>query len=230
MSRAGAINASNAPLALQQVYRSLGWAGTAVMCVEEGSRYAINCQTFSIGQCCIMEDADGVVDSIYRLEKFTARQCVQKWGDKEWLQFGIEGRNWMLSQFLHGEQGALICTAKIVETVPWYDAKMYASTQVMDEARHVEVFARYLKEKLGGEYQVNVHLRTLLDDIVAGNRILAGLGVLDGFGHVSARHPLHADRYLLSRSLAPELVTRDDIMTYDLASAAQDHRVSGLDA
>ena len=78
----GAINASNAPLALQQVYRSLGWAGTAVMCVEEGSRYAINCQTFSIGQCCIMEDADGVVDSVYRLEKFTARQCVQKWGDK----------------------------------------------------------------------------------------------------------------------------------------------------
>ncbi len=95
---------------------------------------------------------------------------VAKWGDKEWLQFGIESRNWMLSQFLHGEQGALICTAKIVETVPWYDAKMYASTQVMDEARHVEVFARYLQEKLGGEYQVNVHLRTLLDDIVRDSR------------------------------------------------------------
>ncbi|MDO8362086.1 MAG: ferritin-like domain-containing protein [Actinomycetota bacterium] len=95
---------------------------------------------------------------------------VAKWGDKEWLEFGIEGRNWMLSQFLHGEQGALICTAKIVETVPWYDAKLYASTQVMDEARHVEVFARYLQEKLGGEYQVNAHLRMLLDDIVADSR------------------------------------------------------------
>ena len=59
-------------------------------------------------------------------------------------------QNWTLSQFLHGEQGALLCTAKIVETVPWYDAKLYASTQVMDEARHVEVFARYLDEKLGG--------------------------------------------------------------------------------
>ena len=58
--------------------------------------------------------------------------------------------NWTLSQFMHGEQGALLCTAKIVETVPWYDAKLYASTQVMDEARHVEVFARYLDEKLGG--------------------------------------------------------------------------------
>ena len=95
---------------------------------------------------------------------------VEKWGDKEWLEFGIEGRNWMLSQFLHGEQGALICTAKIVETVPWYDAKLYASTQVMDEARHVEVFARYLSEKLGGQYQVNSHLRMLLDDIVNDSR------------------------------------------------------------
>jgi hypothetical protein len=95
---------------------------------------------------------------------------VEKWGDKEWLEFGIEGRNWTLSQFLHGEQGALICTAKIVETVPWYDAKLYASTQVMDEARHVEVFARYLQDKLGGQYQVNSHLRMLLDDIVNDSR------------------------------------------------------------
>src|SRR6185312_1454168 len=76
----------------------------------------------------------------------------------------------LLGQFLHGEQGALICTAKIVETVPWYDAKLYASTQVVDEARHVEVFARYLQEKLGGQYQVNSHLRMLLDDIVNDSR------------------------------------------------------------
>lgn len=61
-----------------------------------------------------------------------------------------------------------------------------------------------------------------LADLVAANRILAGLGVLDGFGHVSVRHPARADRYLLSRSLAPETVTRDDIMTFDLDSNAQD--------
>ncbi|MFA5775754.1 MAG: ferritin-like domain-containing protein [Ilumatobacteraceae bacterium] len=92
------------------------------------------------------------------------------WSDKEWLEFGIQGRKWLLSQFLHGEQGALICTAKIVETVPWYDAKLYASTQVMDEARHVEVFARYLDEKMGGGYQVNAHLGLLLDDILTDSR------------------------------------------------------------
>ena len=95
---------------------------------------------------------------------------VAKWSDKEWIEFGIEGRRWSLSQFLHGEQGALLCTAKITETVPWYDAKLYASTQVVDEARHVEVFARYLDEKLGGGYQVNAHLRMLLDDIIQDSR------------------------------------------------------------
>ena len=71
---------------------------------------------------------------------------------------------------MHGEQGALICTAKIVETVPWIDAKYYAATQVMDEARHVEVFAKYLDDKLSGHYPINAHLRMLLDDIIADTR------------------------------------------------------------
>ena len=136
---------------------------------------------------------------------------VEKWGDKEWLEFGIESRNWSLSQFMHGEQGALICTAKIVETVPWYDAKLYASTQVMDEARHVEVFARYLEEKLGGEYQVNAHLRMLLDDIVHDSRwdmtylgmqvMVEGLALAAfGFMHQFTNEPLLKKllRYVMS--------------------------------
>jgi ribonucleotide reductase beta subunit family protein with ferritin-like domain len=75
----------------------------------------------------------------------------------------------MLSQFLHGEQGALVCTARIVETVPWADAKYYAATQVMDEARHVEVFSKYL-DKIGGHYPVSTHLEQLLDDIARDSR------------------------------------------------------------
>ena len=136
---------------------------------------------------------------------------VAKWGDKEWLNFGIEGRNWQLSQFLHGEQGALICTAKIVETVPWYDAKLYASTQVVDEARHVEVFGRYLNEKLGGQYQVNAHLRMLLDDIINDSRwdmtylgmqvMVEGLALAAfGFLHQLTQEPLLKQllRYVMS--------------------------------
>ena len=99
-----------------------------------------------------------------------SRTPFAKWGEREWVRLGVESQNWMLSQFLHGEQGALLCTARIVETVPWMDAKYYASTQVMDEARHVEVFSRYLNEKLSGHYPVNAHLGLLLDDILADSR------------------------------------------------------------
>ncbi len=95
---------------------------------------------------------------------------LERWSEKEWIDFGIQSQNWTLSQFMHGEQGALVCTAKIVESVPWIDAKYYAATQVMDEARHVEVFAKYLDDKLSGHYPVNAHLRMLLDDIIADSR------------------------------------------------------------
>jgi hypothetical protein len=93
-----------------------------------------------------------------------------RFGPDDWIQLGVQSQNWTLSQFMHGEQGALLCTAKIVETVPWIDAKYYASTQVMDEARHVEVFARYLDTKLSGHYPINAHLKLLLDDIVNDSR------------------------------------------------------------
>ncbi len=95
---------------------------------------------------------------------------IEHWGRDEWIEFNMESQNWSLSQFMHGEQGALVCTAKIVETVPWIDAKYYAATQVVDEARHVEVFSKYLDTKLTGAYPINVHLRMLLDDIIQDAR------------------------------------------------------------
>jgi hypothetical protein len=140
-----------------------------------------------------------------------ADTVVGNWGDKEWLDYGIQNRKWTLSQFLHGEQGALLCTAKITETVPWYDAKLYASTQVVDEARHVEVFARYLDEKLDGGYQVNAHLRMLLDDIISDSRwdmtylgmqvMVEGLALAAfGFMHQMTEEPLLKKllRYVMS--------------------------------
>jgi hypothetical protein len=77
---------------------------------------------------------------------------------------------WQFSQFLHGEQGALICAAKIVQTVPDLDAKFYAGTQVMDEARHVEAYSRYLREKLELAYPINPPLATLLDQVIRDSR------------------------------------------------------------
>ncbi len=133
------------------------------------------------------------------------------WGDKEWISFGVESQNWTLSQFMHGEQGALICTARIVENVPWIDAKYYAATQVMDEARHVEVFAKYLDTKLSGHYPINAHLRLLLDDIIGDSRwdmtylgmqiMVEGLALAAfGFMHMLTTEPLLKQllRYVMS--------------------------------
>ena len=136
---------------------------------------------------------------------------LKRWDESQWTTLAIEAFNWRMSQFLHGEQGALVCTAKIVETVPWIDAKYYASTQVMDEARHVEVFARYLDTKLDGHYPVNPALQLLIDDIVRDQRwdmtymgmqiMIEGLALAAfGFMHAVTQEPLLKKllRYVMS--------------------------------
>lgn len=90
--------------------------------------------------------------------------------DEKMSEFMLHQNSFMLSQFLHGEQGALLATAKIVQTVPWEEAKYYAANQVSDEARHVEVYHRYLTEKLGLSYEVHPSLAELLDDIILDSR------------------------------------------------------------
>ena len=137
--------------------------------------------------------------------------AFESWTEDDWVRLGIEMQNWSLSQFMHGEQGALICTAQIVETVPWIDAKYYAATQVMDEARHVEVFAKYLDEKLSGHYPINAHLKMLLDDIIMDSRwdmtylgmqiMVEGLALAAfGFMHQMTTEPLLKKllRYVMS--------------------------------
>ena len=137
---------------------------------------------------------------------------MHKLNEQEWADLGVESMNWSLSQFMHGEQGALLCTAKIVETVPWIDAKYYAATQVVDEARHVEVFAQYLDQKLGGvKYPCNTHLGLLLDDIINDSRwdmtylgmqiMVEGLALAAfGFMHQTTEEPLLKKllRYVMS--------------------------------
>src|SRR5437899_5499597 len=71
---------------------------------------------------------------------------------------------------MHGEQGALIATAKIVQTVPELDAKFYAATQVMDEARHVEAYSRLLHEKFELAYPITPGLKALLDQGLTDSR------------------------------------------------------------
>ena len=94
----------------------------------------------------------------------------RKLEEKEFVRLRVHQLGWMLSQFLHGEQGALLATAQIVNTVPWLEAKFYAASQVIDEARHVEVYRRYLTEKLPFAFPVNPHLHTLLTQIIRDPR------------------------------------------------------------
>jgi 1,2-phenylacetyl-CoA epoxidase catalytic subunit len=88
--------------------------------------------------------------------------------EREQLRWHIGA--WMNSQFLHGEQGALICASKIVQTVPDVDSKFYAATQVMDEARHVEMYSKYINDKLEMAYPINPDLKALLDEVIRDKR------------------------------------------------------------
>src|SRR5437879_2135199 len=105
-------------------------------------------------------------------------RVVHIWGTDLWNRMTEKERRQVrhhlqastISQFMHGEQGALIATAKIVQTVPELDAKFYAATQVMDEARHVEAYARLLNEKLGIAYPITPGLKSLLETVLTDRR------------------------------------------------------------
>ena len=94
----------------------------------------------------------------------------KKLSPKQVREFRHAQLAWTLSQFLHGEQGAMITASQLVGAVPWTDGKYYASSQTMDEARHTEVFARYLNEKLEWEWPINPNLKSLLDIVLTDSR------------------------------------------------------------
>src|SRR5213596_1161103 len=99
---------------------------------------------------------------------FQGTEFYGKLTDEEKKEVEIRVSAWRLSQFLHGEQGALVVCGQLVNSIPELDAKLYASTQVVDEGRHVEVFERYVK-KLHKIYPVDPLLKTVLDEILATN-------------------------------------------------------------
>ena len=105
-------------------------------------------------------------------------EAISIYGTDHWNRMTEKERSWLrlhlqansISQFMHGEQGALIASAKIVGTVPDMNAKFYAATQVMDEARHVEAYKRLLHEKFKVAYPINKALQTLLEQTLTDRR------------------------------------------------------------
>jgi hypothetical protein len=101
---------------------------------------------------------------------FETWEPFQKMSEAEQIEFAWHTHAWTQSQFLHGEQGALLVSSQLVSCAPTHDAKLYAASQTFDEARHVEVFAKYLREKVRIEYPINRHLKALLDKVLTDER------------------------------------------------------------
>jgi hypothetical protein len=137
----------------------------------------------------------------------------EKLGPAERTELRRHLASWQFSQFMHGEQGAMICSARIVESVPDLDAKFYATTQTIDESRHVEVYSRFLHEKLDLIYPINPHLRTLLDQTLSDSRwdipylgmqvLIEGLA-LAAFGVLRDLTPLALPKQILAYVMQDE--------------------------
>lgn len=104
------------------------------------------------------------------LNPFVGHPKYEALSDAQKLDFAWRGHAQTLSQFLHGEQGAMLVASQLVSCAPTYDAKLYASSQTFDEARHVEVFHRYLQERCKIIYPINPNLKHLLDLVLTDER------------------------------------------------------------
>ena len=94
----------------------------------------------------------------------------KNFSDKARHNFNKHMHSWTISQFLHGEQGALLVASQLVSCAPTYNAKLYAASQAFDEARHVEVFSSYLDGQVGLRYPISNALKSLLDKILTDER------------------------------------------------------------
>src|SRR5690606_40372851 len=97
------------------------------------------------------------------MNPFAGWETFENLPEDEKLRFGWHNLAWMLAQFVHGEQGALLVASQLASCAPTYDAKLYAASQTIDEARHVEVVTRYPQANIGILYPVHQHLKLLLD-------------------------------------------------------------------
>lgn len=185
----------------------------------------------------VVEMGDAAVPRLFRVAATVPGSPLASWKEKEFTRLGMELLQARMSQFMHGEQGAMIVAAKLVETVPWIDAKYYAATQTMDEARHTEVFARYLATKLGDPYPMTPFLEEQITALMADSRWdIAYLGMqivieslaLAAFGEMrrTVTEPLLAKllRYVMSdeaRHVAFGVLSLSEL--YQQLSAAELH-------
>ena len=93
-----------------------------------------------------------------------------KWDKEKRKEFIIDLNAWSISQFLHGEQGALLVASQLASCAPTFNAKLYAASQTFDEARHVEAFNKYLQTRMKRTWPIGRALKGLLDKILTDER------------------------------------------------------------
>ena len=94
----------------------------------------------------------------------------KKWDKMTREEFFKDLNSWSVSQFLHGEQGALLVASQLASCAPTFNAKLYAASQTFDEARHVEAFNKYIQTRLRKSWPVGRALKGLLDKILTDTR------------------------------------------------------------
>ena len=128
----------------------------------------------------------------------------KKFSDKEKVDFLNHRISWSQSQFLHGEQGALLVASQLASCAPTYNAKLYAASQTFDEARHVEAFNKYIQTRIKMMYPVGNALKSILDKILTDPRWdLKFIGmqlIIEGLALAAFR---------TSRDLTPDPVLKD---------------------
>jgi len=136
----------------------------------------------------------------------------QKLSKTQREKFSAHATAQLLSQFLHGEQGALMTASALTHAVPDYDAKLYCATQTMDEARHVEVYDRYIK-KLALAYPISPWLKELIDATLSADhyaKIMVGMNmVIEGLALAAFHNMRRQTTCPLLRSIT-EYVLRDE--------------------
>ncbi len=115
---------------------------------------------------------EGITDEEFEFEdnQWTEHEMYKGWDTKKRKAFLHDQNAWALSQFLHGEQGALLVASQLASCGPTFNAKLYAASQTFDEARHVEAFNKYLQTRIKTSWPIGTGLKTLLDKILTDPR------------------------------------------------------------
>ena len=115
---------------------------------------------------------EGLLDEEFEFEnsQWERHPTYKTWNTEKRKDFFRDLTSWSLSQFLHGEQGALLVASQLASCAPTFNAKLYAASQTFDEARHVEAFNKYIQTRLKKSWPIGRALKGLLDKILTDPR------------------------------------------------------------